>query len=161
MIRALAILLAAPAAADTPLPLAADWQRTHPGGVVAEGTLDPPQIRITAPGATPWALGFWLQPHTIHPSPDGEYVLVSNAGGNILSAGFESDDAVLWIYQRPGGEEIAQVPLGILARRGALEQTASGFVWIDSYIWAVDGWAFETPDGQGWHLSTDLRLERR
>ncbi|MEJ6395461.1 hypothetical protein V8J82_19530 [Gymnodinialimonas sp. 2305UL16-5] len=77
-----------------------------------------------------------------------------------MDAGFDRDDPVLWVIQRPG-EEIAHVPLRALIRHGDLHPTTSGYVWIDTYTWSVEGWAFTTPDGQHWHLSTGLTLTRR
>ncbi|MEJ6395460.1 hypothetical protein V8J82_19525 [Gymnodinialimonas sp. 2305UL16-5] len=68
MIRAgILALLATPVIADTPLSPVTDWQRIHPGGVVADATLEPPHITITAPGHAPWVIGYWVRPYAIIP----------------------------------------------------------------------------------------------
>jgi hypothetical protein len=154
-------LLATAAHADAPLPAAEDWRRTDAGGVVVEGILDPHRITITPPqGGAAWSLPFWLRELAVHPAADGESVLISNTGGNLLSWSGDPEETVLWIYRAPG-QEVARVPLRAIMRPGRMRRTASHYVWITGYAWADGGWIFATPDGRSWHLTPDAQLTRR
>ncbi len=163
MIRAalLALALTQAAQADTPLPPAETWTMEPYPGLAVTGSLDPPRIFIGPPEGAVWSLNFWARRFAVHPSPDGQYVLISPATGNLLGWSGDPDETVLWLYQAPGGEEIATVPLRGLIDPDDMQRTVSNYVWITSYTWSDNGWRFDTPDGQGWHLSTDLRLSRR
>lgn len=87
MIRRLlmAVIICTPALADTPLPPAEDWRVTHSGGVIVESVVETEQTTITPPSSPAWILPFWALSFAIHPSPDGEFVLVSSLGANLLS----------------------------------------------------------------------------
>ncbi|WP_224815487.1 hypothetical protein [Hasllibacter sp. MH4015] len=162
MIRAvlLALALAQAAQADTPLRPAEDWTMAPFPGLAVTGSLNPPAIFIGPPDNPTWSIDFWIPSFAVHPSPDGQHVLISPASGNLLGWSGDPDETVLWLYRAPG-EEIANVPLRALIRPRAMERTTSHHVWITGYRWSENGWAFETPDGRAWHFGTDLTLSRR
>ncbi len=128
--------------------------------MIVESVVETEQTTITPPSSPAWILPFWARSFAIHPSPDGEFVLVSSPGANLLSWDGNPDATVLRLYRAPG-DLIAAVPLRSIMQPEDMQHTASHYAWIIGYVWSENGWLSETPDGQNWHLGTNLSLNQR
>ncbi|MBO6601819.1 hypothetical protein [Rhodophyticola sp.] len=161
LLWAVAFLAAAtPALADQPLPPPAQYffiteSRVHVTGVLARDVV---RIEPVSGIEDTWEIPGWRR--NVHPSADGQYVLVGNPGLNLLEGEPTPERTVMEVWAAPG-ELLGTVPLGTLMDPADLEPAASHHRWIAGYQWTGTGWRFLTPDGQFWHLSPNpLRLIR-
>ncbi|MEL6954732.1 MAG: hypothetical protein AAFN09_05750 [Pseudomonadota bacterium] len=151
---AIAAIGALPLAADTPLRPAEPWTAQFDGQILVIGDPSQPQIVIAPPTGPAWAIPVWRDPGGVLPSPDGRHALLRNTGLNLLSLRIQPNDIVLRVVAETG-EATAEIPLASLMDSAQLTQTASHFVWIDTFRWEAGAWLFATPDGQLWSLRAE------
>lgn len=149
-----AVHMAAPLAADQPLPEPEPWIQSFPGRIAVIADPIQPQLVLAPPRGPGWAIPLWRYPGGVFPSPDGQRALVINLGGALLAWQGDPEQIVLQLYGVPG-ELLATVGLSELTNPARLQRTASHVMWIEEYTWDQDGWRFVTPDGQAWHIAAE------
>lgn len=126
-----ALLLAAPALADEPLPPPAAYVQATPDGLFrVSSTLEPALTTIDpVPGVAgaAWSIdGFH---RNVLVAEDGNSALVLPEGGNLL--GSADPSLLLMTFHRPGGEAVA-IALGEVMDPATLVPTASHYLWMTS-----------------------------
>ncbi|WP_143831257.1 hypothetical protein [Octadecabacter temperatus] len=137
VVLGLCIAIASQTFADTPLAPPEDF--THRAEIATvEGRVETNTTIVAPANHAPWAIPVWARFYLL--APDALSILVLSNGGNLLGSR-DPDQIVATVYYVEDGAVHAQsFTLSDTMDPAEMPQTASHFLWLDSYRAADGGW---------------------
>lgn len=144
----LALALPVLALADEPLTPPEDFIHDTDAATV-RGDVARNRTTITqhgVPGSPNWSIPVWARFYSLSPLADS--VLVLNPGGNLI--GTRDPHQVVMTVWYLEGDTVRQQPFALLEVMDPADmpQTASHYLWLESYTPTETGWRLQLADGR-------------